>query len=63
MDDKDDVEDSFFTLQLFSFSFSFVTRQLCMGRSSSMRDNNSARDVVHTMHKFVDGDVYFVALL
>ena len=59
-DDNGDVEGSFSASQLFSFSFSFVTRQICIRRGSRMRDNNNARGMVH---KFVYGDIYFVALL
>ena len=37
VNDKGAVEDSFSTSQLFSFSFSFITRQLCIGHGSYMR--------------------------
>ena len=49
-DDKGNVEDSFSTPELFSFSLLFVIRQLCIGHGSCMRDSNNARGVVHTMH-------------
>ena len=58
-----DVEGSFSTLQLFSLSFLFVTRQISIGHGSRMRNNNNAWGVVHTMHKFVYSDVNFLALL
>ena len=40
-DDKDDVENSFFISQLFSFLFLFIIKQFCIGCGSHMHDNNN----------------------
>ena len=58
VDDKG--EDSFSTSQMFSFLFSFVITQFCIGHGSRMR-GKIRKGVVHTM--LVYGDVYFIALL